>query len=223
VAKPETGPIVSLVPDLEAYFEPLGGLHRRLCPRQVLGVRMGIYAGELLGIDRRSEDRRLIAIVETDGCFADGVSVATGCWLGRRNLRLVDYGKVAVTAIDVVTERAVRLWPHSLARTRAESYAPSAQSRWHSQLIGYQRMPIAELVCAESVRMLTPIAAFIGQAGQRLNCAVCGEEVINLRQVAVGTRSLCRRCAGQPYYLESGSSTFVPTADVSHSMIVEAA
>ena len=172
MAKPETGHDVSRVLDLESYFERLAGLHRRLCPRQMLGVRMGIHAGELLGTDPRSDDRQLLVIVETDGCFADGVSVATGCWLGRRTLRLVDYGKVAVTAIDVCTERAVRLRPHPLARTRAAIYAPSAPNRWHSQLIGYQRMPITELVCAESVRTLTPIAALIGQAGQRIDCDV---------------------------------------------------
>jgi formylmethanofuran dehydrogenase subunit E len=214
VAKPETGPDVSRVLDLEAYFERLAGLHPRLCPRQVLGVRMGIHASELLGTDPRSDDRQLLIIVETDGCFADGVSVATGCWLGRRTLRLIDYGKVAITAIDVCTERAVRLRPHPLARTRAAIYVPSAPSRWHSQLIGYQRMPIAELVCAESVRTLTPIAALIGQAGQRIDCAACGEEVLNLRHVAVGTRSLCRRCAGQLYYLDSGSATAVRTPNI---------
>lgn len=173
--------------------------------------------------DPRSDDRQLLVIVETDGCFADGVSVATGCWLGRRTLRLVDYGKVAVTAIDVCTERAVRLRPHPLARTRAAIYAPSAPSRWHSQLIGYQRMPITELVCAESVRTLTPIAGFIGQAGQRIACEACGEEVLNLRQLVVGNRSLCRRCAGQPYYIESGTATATSPLDTSQVEILEAA
>jgi formylmethanofuran dehydrogenase subunit E len=184
---------------------------------------MGIYACELLRVDAGSDDRRLLAIVETDGCFADGVSVATGCWLGKRNLRLVDYGKVAITAIDVCTERAVRLRPHPLARTRAASYAKSASSRWHSQLLGYQRMPIAELVYAESVRTLTPIAGFIGQAGQRVDCEACGEEVLNLRQLVVGNRSLCRRCAGQPYYLESGSTPSGPSLDIPQVAIAEAA
>jgi len=115
------------------------------------------------------------------------------------------------------------LRPHPLARTRAAIYAPSAPSRWHSQLIGYQRMPITELVCAESVRTLTPIAALIGQAGQRIDCDVCGEEVLNLRQVAVGTRSLCRRCAGQPYYVDSGSATVVRRPNITQLMIAEAA
>jgi formylmethanofuran dehydrogenase subunit E len=184
---------------------------------------MGIHAGELLGVDPRSDDRRLYVIVECDGCFADGVSVATGCWLGHRNLRLVDYGKVAITAINIVTEQAVRLRPQPLVRARAAIYAPGAPSRWHSQLIGYQRMPITELVSADSVRMLTPVAVLLGEASQRVDCSACGEEVLNLRHVVVGTQNLCRRCAGQPYVFESGSATFVTASHFSYSMIDEAA
>jgi formylmethanofuran dehydrogenase subunit E len=184
---------------------------------------MGIYAAELLEVDLRSGDRPLYAVVETDGCFSDGVSVATGCWLGRRNLRLVDHGKVAITAINLVTQRAVRVRPHSLARIRAATYAPNAPSRWHSQLIGYQRMPITELVSAESVQIPVPVAALVGQESQRIDCAGCGEEVLNSRHVTVGRRRLCRRCAGDPDYLEAGSATFVSAADFSQSRIVEAA
>ena len=52
-------------------------------------------------------DKRLYTFVETDGCFADGVMVATGCSLGHRTLRLIDYGKVAATFVDT-RERAKR-------------------------------------------------------------------------------------------------------------------
>jgi formylmethanofuran dehydrogenase subunit E len=75
----------SLSPDsapLAALLQQSAALHRHLCPRQVLGVRMGLYAAELLGLALPQSDKRLFTIVETDGCFADGVSVATGCTLG---------------------------------------------------------------------------------------------------------------------------------------------
>ena len=57
----------------------------------------------LLNLPLPQKDKRLLTFVETDGCFADGVSVATGCWLGRRTMRLVDYGKVAATFVDTHT------------------------------------------------------------------------------------------------------------------------
>jgi formylmethanofuran dehydrogenase subunit E len=43
--------------------------HRHLCPRQVLGVRMGLLAGEMLGLEvpQPHKSKRLFTIVETDG------------------------------------------------------------------------------------------------------------------------------------------------------------
>ena len=36
---------------LTELLEASAALHRHLCPRQVLGVRMSMYAGELLGLE----------------------------------------------------------------------------------------------------------------------------------------------------------------------------
>ena len=44
----------------------------------------------------------------TDGCLIDGIAVATGCWVGNRTLRVVDYGKSAATFVDTATQRAPR-------------------------------------------------------------------------------------------------------------------
>src|SRR5690349_4858594 len=101
--------------DLERCLGQFAGLHPRLCPRQVLGVRMGLLAGAALGLEMPRRDKRLLVLVETDGCFADGLSVANGCWLGRRTLRLMDYGRVAATVVDSATGRAVRISPRPSA------------------------------------------------------------------------------------------------------------
>ncbi len=80
---------------LDELLAASAALHRHLCPRQVLGVQMGRLAAELLQLELPQSDKRLLTIVETDGCFSTGVSVATNCWVGRRTLRVEDYGKVA--------------------------------------------------------------------------------------------------------------------------------
>jgi formylmethanofuran dehydrogenase subunit E len=187
--------------DLAGYFEELARLHRRLCPRQVLGVRMGLLAGEVLGLELPRGDKRLLVVVETDGCFADGVSVATGCWLGRRTLRLADYGRVAATVIDTRTQQAVRLRPHRQARGRAQRWAPHAADRWHAQLLGYQLMPAAALLEAEPVSLATSLDQILGQAGVRVRCVACGEEVLNGRETTDSARGpLCPGCTAAPYY-----------------------
>jgi formylmethanofuran dehydrogenase subunit E len=104
---------------LSACLNRLGPLHARLCPRQVLGVRIGMYAGELLDLDLPRSDKRLMAFVETDGCAVDGIVVATGCTIGRRTMRILDFGKVAATFAETVTERAVRVAPKPDARMHA--------------------------------------------------------------------------------------------------------
>lgn len=185
---------------LEEALRTSASHHRHLCPRQVLGVRMGLLAGDLLELALPRPDRRLLVFVETDGCFADGVSAATGCTVGHRTLRVEDAGKVAAVFVDVRTERAVRIAPHPEARRRARDFAPEATTTWAAYLLGYQRMPVEALLVWRAVRLLQPVAAIVSRPGRRVVCDVCQEEVINEREVVVGGRVLCRTCAGVRYY-----------------------
>ncbi len=186
---------------LELLLEESSALHRHLCPRQVLGVRMGMLAGEVLGLDLPQIDKRLIAIVETDGCFADGISVAANCWVGRRTMRVEDYGKVAATFVDTATERAIRILPRSDVRTRARDYAPEARNKWEAQLLGYQRIPAAELLSVCDVQLTTSVAQIVSRPGLKTICEICGEEIINGRDIVHDGMTMCRACAGQSYYL----------------------
>lgn len=185
---------------LDVLLARTAALHDHLCPRQVLGVRMGILAGELLGLDLPQTDKRLITFVETDGCFADGVSVAANCWLGRRTMRLIDYGKVAATFVDTETGYAIRIAPNPQARQVAAICAPGERSRWHTMLEAYQVMPASELLCWQEVQLTLNIRALISRPGRRVNCAACGEEIINEREVMVDGKPVCRACSGDVYY-----------------------
>lgn len=197
------GIAVRTIQDVEAGLEDClarsAAEHERLCPRQVLGVRMGLYAGDLLHLKLARADKRLFTFIETDGCLADGVSAATGCRFGRRTLRLIDFGKVAATFVDTETRQAVRISPHADARQQALCYAPDAPSRWHAQLIGYQRVPSRELLVAELVELLAPLATIISRPGLRAECANCGEEIMNERELVLDGRMMCRGCAGENY------------------------
>jgi len=199
-------------PRLAECLVELRALHRHLCPRQVLGVRMGIYAGELLDLELPRRDKRVFVFVETDGCLADSISVATGCWLGHRTLRLIDHGKAAATFADTRTGRAIRIWPHPAARSRASEYAPEAPDRWHAQRDGYQVMPAAELLRAERVDLDIDLTAIISRPGRRIVCAGCDEDIVNEREVVLGGRAYCRGCAGERYYRVAPAATAGPPA-----------
>ncbi|RIK34068.1 MAG: formylmethanofuran dehydrogenase [Chloroflexi bacterium] len=185
---------------VEERLAESAALHHHLCPRQVLGVRMGLWAGELLDLSVPQADKRLLTIVETDGCFADGVAVATNCWVGRRTLRVEDYGKIAATFVDTRSGAAVRIAPHPLARQTAHNYAPEADGGWEAMLHGYQRMPVEELLVAQHVQLVASVEEIVSHAGRRVNCDRCGEEIINQREVLRNGLLLCRACAGEAYY-----------------------
>jgi formylmethanofuran dehydrogenase subunit E len=193
----ETG---DLMTEFKALLQRSAEMHQHLCPRQVLGVRMGLLAGYLLGLDVPRPDKRILTIVETDGCFIDGLAVATGCRIGRRSMRVLDFGKVAATFVDTQSGRAVRIVPSADSRSLAKVYAPQAESRWHAYLLGYQRIPDEELFTIQHVLLDVSLAEILSKDGYRVNCGICGEEIINEREVERDGTIMCRPCAGERYY-----------------------
>ena len=174
--------------------------HKHLCPRQVLGARMGLLAAHELQLDLPRDDKRLLIIVETDGCFVDGLSAATGCSIGHRTLRLIDHGKIAATFIDTETNQAVRIIPKRSSRQSSKYYAPFARSRWHAQLEAYQIMPDAELFDVQRVELTLSLEKLLSKPGAKAICERCGEEIINEREVIQNRQTLCRACAGDSYW-----------------------
>jgi len=164
------------LPDLQSILDLSSSWHKHLCPRQVLGARIGLAGAAALGLAIPRQDKRLLTIVETDGCFSSGVEAATGCSVRHRTLRVADYGKIAVTFVDVRTETAVRIAPQLDIRQKALAYAPDEKKHYFAQLVGYQYMPDHELLVVRPVHLTTPIGEIVSRAGVRVNCAVCGED-----------------------------------------------
>ncbi|MEM7336811.1 MAG: FmdE family protein [Chloroflexota bacterium] len=192
---------------LNPILETSAQRHQHICPRQVLGARIGLFGLKTLGfIDTdyshpfTNSEKRLLTVVETDGCGADGIAIATDCHVGRRTLRVIDYGKVAATLIDTHTKRAIRVWPAVESRRCAKAYAPTAESKWHAYLAGYQLMPDHELLQFASVRLTQSIESILSKPNQRAICENCAEEIMNEREVVSNGRILCRACAGDSYY-----------------------
>lgn len=187
--------------EIECAINASAENHQHLCPRQVLGVRIGLAGAAQLGLETPRKDKRLMVIVESDGCFVDGISAASGCTVGHRTLRVEDFGKVAATFVDVLDEQAYRVAPRLDVRQSAWAYAPGETRRYFAQMQAYQIMPDDELLSIEQVQLAIPIKTLISRPGVRVNCAACGEEVINEREVYRDGAAFCRTCAGQSYYL----------------------
>lgn len=189
--------------DLETLLTISSRNHSHLCPRQILGVRIGLAGMAALGFAEPPADKRLLAILETDGCFADGVMAATGCSLGHRTLRVEDYGKTAATFADTETGRAIRVSPKLDVRERACRSVPEETRHYFAQMRAYRILPDDQLLSLVDVQLSTPLQQIISRPGIRANCAICGEEILNEREVEQDGLLLCCACAGNAYYHET--------------------
>src|SRR5512146_147419 len=186
---------------LNEILKTAASRHSHLCPRQVLGARIGLAGAQAVGLEPPVLNKRLLVILETDGCFADGIEAATGCTVGHRTLRIEDYGKIAATFVDIRQGKAVRVAPLLDVRDRAAAYAPGEPRHYFAQLAAYQVMPDAELLSIQEVYLNVPVEERIGRPGVRVNCDLCGEEVINGREVQQAGMTLCQACARGADYL----------------------
>jgi formylmethanofuran dehydrogenase subunit E len=189
--------------DLQTLLDISSRNHSHLCPRQIIGARIGLAGLRALGFAEPPARKRLLVILETDGCFADGVSAATGCTVGHRTLRVEDFGKAAATFVDTETGRAVRVAPALDVRQQATACLPEEPRHYFAQMQAYRVLPDEQLLTITEVVLSTPVEAIVSRPGVRTDCAVCGEEIMNEREVLREGLVLCRACAGGAYYREA--------------------
>jgi formylmethanofuran dehydrogenase subunit E len=192
--------MIAITEDITGFLSASAAQHSHLCPRQVLGVRIALAGIHTLDNDPTAARGRLMVILEMDGCFADAVQVVTKVSLGQHRLRFEDLGRAAATFVDVRSEKAVRVAAHPEARQRAQQFFSQEPRHYFAQLHAYQHMTDAELLMIQPVILNDPVERWLSRAGRRVRCAICGEEIMNEREVLQDGYILCRACAGQGYY-----------------------
>jgi formylmethanofuran dehydrogenase subunit E len=183
--------------------------HGHLCAGQVLGVRMAMLALQRLGIEdprsKTSPDRkRLVTVVEIDRCATDAIGVVTGCRVGKRALKLRDWGKMAATFVDLNAAlgndeyKALRVVALESSKVRAgELYPELAKNA--QQMRAYRELPDDELFGEQWVSVPLPPSEFPGYKGARLACARCGEGVNFDRFIERNGERLCLACADESH------------------------
>ncbi len=188
---------------LEEYLVLAAQNHGHMCPGQVLGVRMAMLGLKELGINDPVKHRtRLLTFVEIDRCATDAVSLVTGCRLGKRSLKYLDYGKVAATFVDLESSRAVRVVARDDSRVKAKSMFQELSDPYRQQLEAYKVMDDRELFTLHPVRVKLNPEDLPGRPHSRVVCEQCGEGINDGRERRVEGRVLCRNCAGESYYDE---------------------
>ncbi len=189
--------------DFETLLREAELAHGHLCAGQILGVRMSLLACRELGVaEPRGRDRkRLVTFVEIDRCATDAIGVVTGCRLGKRALKLRDWGKMAATFVDLAQPlgaeayRGIRVSALESSKERARELYPEIADKNRQQMLSYRELPDVELFRTEWVSVLLPPGEFPGFKGERVRCAQCGEGINYNRFTMVDGRALCRPCA----------------------------
>jgi formylmethanofuran dehydrogenase subunit E len=172
--------------------------HGHTCPGQVLGVRMAVAGCREVGLVMpKRAGKRLVVFAEIDRCATDAIEALTGVRVGKRTLKVVDYGKMASTFVDVERGRAVRIVARDEARARASEWAPGLSEERARQIAAYRIMPEPVLLAVTPV-VIAP--GWLDRRRRRVYCAACGEGINYEREVRVAGRVLCRPCAGEAYY-----------------------
>ena len=205
--------------DLPKLLKMAGLLHGHYCPFLAIGVRAAVRAVKELRASSTGMEE-VVAIVEVNSCFSDGIQFITGCSFGNNALIYRDYGKtvfilarrngeairVAVKADNRFLEErepeAMALFQKVIV-SRQGSEADQAKMRELWQQTSFKMLDISddELFDVEKVLIDIPAYARIFASAR---CSICGENIMEPRARIKDGKPICIPCSGQEYYQLAG-------------------
>jgi formylmethanofuran dehydrogenase subunit E len=186
--------------DFNECLEEAKSFHGHVCAGIMLGTRMAILGMKAIGInDPKGEDRKNIMVfVEMDRCATDAILSVTGCRPGKRAMKILDYGKMAATFINLKTGNAVRVFAKN---TDGDKVYTREMIEKDPRTIDYAKKPDEELFTVSEVNVEIKPEDMPGPPLRSVPCSSCGERVMDMKDVMIDGKILCRPCAeGNSYY-----------------------
>ena len=209
--------------DLRGLLEKAGELHGHFCPYVSLGVRAGVVALNALDVRENAGMEDVVAIVETNNCFSDGIQVVTGCTFANNALVYRDLGKTAVTlatrngeAVRVAVRRAyaesfLDRYPDGRAlfdKIVARREEPTSEERQRFRRlwaeISFDQLDLAAETVFTVSRQTIDVPAF-APIKASVTCAVCGEPVMETKARVHDGQPVCIACASASVYQLDGA------------------
>jgi formylmethanofuran dehydrogenase subunit E len=207
--------------DLESLLRYAEILHGHLCPYVGLGVKAGQYAMAQLNRNNNGMEE-IVAIVECNNCFTDGIQIVTGCTFGNNALIFKDWGKTAVTVARREDGAALRLAVRADYHERMMGNYPGAGPLFQKIVVQRQgteaekhqfhhlweeisaqelSVPVEDQFIIQELKIELPEYARIFAS---VTCAVCGEKVMEPRVRLQEGKPICLPCLGESYFLLTG-------------------
>ncbi|RLC41502.1 MAG: formylmethanofuran dehydrogenase [Candidatus Coatesbacteria bacterium] len=208
--------------DLRGLLAKSAEFHGHICPYSVYGVKAGYIAVRELGIKNVGLEE-MIAIVETNNCFSDGIQIVTGCTFGNNGLIYRDFGKTAVTvakrdgtAIRIALkpefdDAVANKYPEASALfekivVRREEVTEDEQTRMMQLYteMGFELLEVSEDEMFIIERKTINVPAYAPVFSSRI-CAFCNERVMATRMKERDGKPACIPCANAEYYEMNGA------------------
>jgi len=207
--------------NLAGLLNKAGELHGHLCNYLTYGVIAGYIAVHELKVKSTGMEE-VVAIVETNNCFSDGVQMVTGCSFGNNALIYRDLGKTAVTvakrdgtairiALDPDFEdsreeeypEAYELWNKIVARREKATSEEQARlmQLFAEMSINELSKPADEMFRIKRMKITVPEYAPIFAS---VRCSICGEKVMETRARLKEGKAVCMGCVGGEHYVLDG-------------------
>jgi len=204
--------------DLSKLLTLTAILHGHFCPFSAIGVKAAVRGVRELDVKSRGMEE-VVAIVETNNCFSDGVQFVTGCSFGNNALIYRDLGKTAFTlarrnggavrisvrADRVMEERspeATQLFERVVVEhSGTEADRERLSVLWKELSFRILDLPDEEVFDIKRITVEVPAYARIFAS---VRCSVCGENIMEPRARIKDRKSICIPCSGQEYYQLAG-------------------
>lgn len=177
--------------EFEMYVKKVGDYHGHVCFGIAMGTKMSLAALKNLGLEPNVKNKNLIVYAEIDRCMTDAIQVITGCTLGHRTLKYVDYGKFAATFVNLSNNEAIRLTIKESCEIKGSPEEVVSKMA---------KLPDSEVVNIQKVTVKISEFDLPGFPKKREYCSVCGERIMDGREVVHNDKLLCRACANGKYY-----------------------
>lgn len=195
-------------------------MHGHFCPGLAMGVMAGVYA--MREMDTVSDGMEgLLAITETNNCFADGIQFVTGCSFGNNALIFKDLGKTAFTLTkrdgqgiricskhesqEVIRQSFPDFQEYYKEVVENQNHAPELVEKFKKagvdRAFGTLKIPFDTLFTVEHTQVDIPGYASIHES---VICTKCGESVMKNHAWQVDDNVYCLDCQGSTYPVLDG-------------------
>ena len=214
--------------DLDALLERAAEVHGHICPGLAAGVKAAFVAAKRLGLENEGMED-VMAEVECNNCFVDGIQVVSGCTLGNNALIYRDLGKTAVTFYRRGEDEGLRLLVREMSpgigldeegqeeadelftkAVRERQELTEAESRRFRELWRACGRAVLDLSEEEYFKIETVQVEEVSYAPifDSATCSLCGEDVMETRARLHQGKPVCLSCAEDVHWLVHGAGIF---------------